>query len=233
MITVETNRPVDYSSATGSEKDQKRAERKSKREERQTTRSARRSSRKAKKNATKLKKIVRGGVTKIVKPFKKVFTKKDGSKYKKAPDGTEIPVSSSDVVKTPQGEYDKKEISEATGVPADQITPQKVAQITVPTQPTSPSADATTIAPATDSNADLSGYVPEASVVVTDEGLYLNSETQPTEEPAKDVAEEEKKAKEPLKKWEKGLLWGGIGVVAIIVGVVAYKYFKNKGKANG
>jgi hypothetical protein len=233
MITVETNRPVDFSSANGSEKDQRRAERKSNREERKTKRQTRRSSRKAKKNATKLKTIVKGGVTKIVKPFKKVFTKKDGSKYKKAQDGTEIPVKSTDVVKTPQGEYDKTEISQATGVPADKITTQTVSTITVPTQPTSPTADATSVAPASDPNADLSGIVPESSVVETDEGLYLNSETQPVEEPTKDVAQEEKKSKEPLKKWEKGLLWGGVGVVVLIVGIVAFKYFKNKGKSNG
>jgi hypothetical protein len=79
--------------------------------------------------------------------------------------------------------------------------------------------------------ADVSIVIDPTKVVVTPEGEFLKTDVQDPNAPIVNVADEQKKEKEKegLAKWEKYLLWGGIGVGVLIIGYIIYKKTTNKG----
>lgn len=234
MITVETINPV-YSNAEGDKtkktlkdrlaeskanyqknkpereniQNQKESERKKNRQERMDNRSIRRSARKKKRNARKLERINTPQGEKFL--FKLIPLKKNGTKAEKTnPDGTKQEIPAKDIVSTPQGDFDKKEVAKASGLPEEQITPLTLKKVSV-------------IAP----TGEVKIAVPTALVGQDNNGdSYLNVELQDENEKEKDVVKEEMDSRNPLKKYEKIILWGGIALVVIIGGIIAYKKFK-------
>jgi hypothetical protein len=226
MITVETTNPV-YSSATGDKKKktiserfksatesvknfgENKEDRKANRLNRKTDRTEKREKRKKKRNARKLEKQKTPQGDKFL--FKLIPLKKKGSDAEKTnPDGTKQSIPAKDIVSTPQGDFDKKEVAKATGIPEEQITPLTLKKVSV----IEPTGEVKVIVP--------------TSLVGQDGGgdSYLNSDLQFENEEEKDVAKEEADARKPLKKYEKIILWGGIGLVVLIAGIIAYKKFK-------
>lgn len=225
MIQVETDRPV-YSNATGNLKErakkilssdpEKKSSRVAKRDERKTTRVAKREERKArriaKRNATKLKKVNTPKGSKFTFKLKKL-NKQGTKRTKKHANGTVVVIKESDVVTTPQGDFDKIEVAKALNVTPEQVTPELVKQNQV-----------------VEASGDVSIIVPDNNVATDDAGdPYLAEDLQDANETLKDVADEEN-SKRKMTKTEKILLFGGIGVTVLILGVVLYRKFSNKGK---
>jgi hypothetical protein len=237
MITVETTNPV-YSNASGkSRKDRITA--------RKEARVTRKSNRKAKRNAPKLKRLRRkSGQTsfvmkliKLVPKGKQNFSGVDGDpkitpiipasiEYTKTyPDGTVTVVPASDVIVNVAGTFDKNDIAKAFGTTKEALTPEMIDKYLVyiaPASSKSETATETVKAP----TSDVAVVVPDSNIVTTDDGAFLTTDTQDTAEPVKDVAKEEVDSRKPLKKYEKIILYGGIGLVLLIAGVIAYKSMK-------
>jgi hypothetical protein len=227
MITVETINPV-YSNAEGDKtkktlkdrfSDRKKefdsnqsdriANRGKNRTDRKLNREIKRTARKKKRNARKLEKINTPQGEKFL--FKLIPLKKNGTQAEKTnPDGTKQEIPAKDIVSTPQGDFDKKEVAKASGLPEEQITPLTFKKVSV-------------LAP----TGEVKIAVPTALVGQDNNGdSYLNVELQDENEKEKDVVKEEMDSRNPLKKYEKIILWGGIALVVIIGGIIAYKKFK-------
>jgi hypothetical protein len=238
MIQVETERPV-YSNASGKLKEkiksisgnikEKRGERKelrkssvnrqeriAKRDSRKSTRienrAIRKANRKAKRNARKLERKNTPKGEKFTFKLSKIF-KKDKKSEKKNQDGSVSVVPEKSIVTTPTGSYDKIEVSKATGVTPEQVTPEFIAKNSV----TTPSGEVSVI-------------VPDSLVGQDSQGdTYLAEDLQDENEKQKDVNDDDNK-KRGLSTTQKVLLFGGIGVAVIVVGVILYRKLSNKGK---
>jgi hypothetical protein len=215
MITIETINPI-YSNAEGKKTlfqkfKEKKDERATKTSviERKKNRADRKSARKKKRNARKLERINTPQGEKFL--FKLIPLLKKGKKAEKTnPDGTKQEIPEKDIISTPQGDFDKKEVSKASGVPEEQITPLVFKKVSV-------------IAP----TGEVKIPVPTTLVGQDNNGdPYLNIELQDENEQEKDVVKEEMDSRKPLKKYEKIILYGGIALVVIIGGIIAYKKFK-------
>ena len=238
MISVETTNPV-YSNADGQPKSKKvRAGSKNDfRPDAMTNRERRVQGRKAKRNAPKLKRIRRKNgknafVMRLIKlvPVQKKqrFSGVDSTltavipastEYTKTfPDGTSLVIPATDVIVHTAGVFDKSDIAKAFGVTKETLTPEMIDKYLVYIAP----------APA---NSDTATETTK-SVVTTEDGTFLASDTQGKDEPTKDVAEEQKQEQKPLKKYEKAILYGGIAVVVIIAGVIIYRKM-SKGASQG
>ena len=211
MITVETINPI-YSNADGKKTlfqkfKEKKDERATKTSviERKKARADRKSNRKAKRNARKLERAKTPQGDRFL--FKLIALVKKGDKAEKTnPDGTKQEIPAKDILSTPQGDFDKKEVSKATGIPEEQITPLVFKKASVIT----PSGEVKVI-------------VPDSNVATDNQGVpYIADDLQLENEQTKDVAKEEVDSRKPLKKYEKIILYGGIALVVII----AYKKFK-------
>lgn len=235
MIDVETTAPV-YSNAGGKTT---RADRKKSRSE---ARATRKSNRKAKRNAKKLKRVkLRNGKTASVyvlsrlRPVKKSGADESLSvQYVRTyPDQTTAVIKAEDVVKTTDGKfYDKNEVAKAFGVEKTAVTQQMIDRYIIPVAPTSDATTTTNEVPKSENSE--SGVVVDESKVVTDENgdQFLATDTKAEGDllASDDVKEDDKKAQGGMTKTQKYILWGGIGVVAIILGVVIYRKMSNKGK---
>ena len=215
MITVETINPI-YSNADGKKTlfqkfKEKKDERATKTSviERKKARADRKSNRKAKRNARKLERAKTPQGDRFL--FKLIALVKKGDKAEKTnPDGTKQEIPAKDILSTPQGDFDKKEVSKATGIPEEQITPLVFKKASVIT----PSGEVKVI-------------VPDSNVATDNQGVpYIADDLQLENEQTKDVAKEEVDSRKPLKKYEKIILYGGIALVVIIGGIIAYKKFK-------
>ena len=211
MMEIETDRPV-YSNIKG-----KNSADKSLKKDERATRKAERKAKKAKKNSSPLTRIG----NKFVKKIKKLTTIK-GKKVKTNPDGSTTEVAPSNVVVTPQGEYDKVEVARALNVEPSQVTPELILKTSVATQVSNTGIANPTIVTATP-NSDLAIVIP-AELLETgiDGNPYLAVDLQDADLPMADVAQEEA-AKQPLVKWEKIMLISGITLAVIVIGVIAYK----------
>lgn len=234
MIQVETDRPV-YSNASGTLKEKlksisgnlkqkrmginkdggvniDREERLKKRSDRTKTRKENRAERKAKRNAKRLTKKKTPLGERFTLALSKI-TKKGSKSEKKNPDGTNSEVPQKDIVTTPKGSFDKVEVAKATGVTPEQVTPQFIEKNSV----TTPSGEVSII-------------VPDKLVGQDDGGNpYLAEDLQDANETQKDVVKEDDK-KRGMSTTSKVLLFGGIGVAVLVVGVILYRKFSNKGK---
>ena len=248
MISVETINPV-YSSAEGKVKSGGRKAKVSTSEP--TKRELRVAKRKAKRNAPKLKRIRRkNGKNAFVMRLIKLVPVQKSAKFsgvdstitaiaspvteyeKKFADGTTIKIPASDVIVNTAGVFDKSDIARAFGVTKETLTPEMIDKYLVYIAPAPANSDT-----ATETNksatSDVAIEVPADKVVETPEGTFLASDTQDPNEPAKDIAVEQKQEQAPLKKYEKVILWGGIALVVIIAGVIVYRKMSNKGGSKG
>lgn len=195
--------------------------------------------RKAKLNAIKLqflKRFTKDGKPLFVYRLKEVVQDLKDKKYKKKhPDGSDSEVKKDDIVSTPQGLYDINEIAKAMNVSVESLknAQAQLIDILIPLASSSKGQAEAVDVPKSDNSADMGVIVPESNVTQTDDGgYYTNNETfdassfDPNEK-VPDVKDDEKKP--PLKNWEKGLLWGGIAVAAIVVGVIVYRKIKSNG----
>jgi hypothetical protein len=247
MISVETINPV-YSSAEGKVKSGGKKAKVSTTE--LTKREMRVSQRKAKRNAPKLKRIRRKNgrnafVMRLIKlvPIQKTqkFSGGDSTitaiaspvtEYeKKFADGTTIKIPATDVIVNTAGVFDKNDIARAFGVTKEALTQQMIDNYLVYIVPAPANSDTATETNKSASS-DVAIEVPEDKLVTTDEGTFLATDTQGKDETPKDVAEEQKAEQQPLKKYEKVILWGGIALVVIIAGVIIYRKM-NKGGSKG
>jgi hypothetical protein len=217
------------------EREKRQAERKQTRGEKKVVRQENRAERKARRQANRLLRAKdKTGKKRWFYPISRIF---NGKKYKK--DGTVEVVAASDIVTTSSGaQFDKKEISIATGIPANQVTAQTVEANAVVTPANTTVTENTTLSPFvarrdevppnTDSSAaqvnNMSTiYYPVAenkeTTQTADGATYLSEETIPMEEPEvdEDVNMRLKTAKEEPKK---GLgVWAWVGISAIVVGL--------------
>jgi hypothetical protein len=247
MISVETTNPV-YSNANGVPKATKvrAGSRKDPRKaisEKQQARDLKKANRKAKRNAPKLKKVRRKSgktsfVMKLIKlvPIQKMqkFSGGDSTitavaspvtEYKKTfADGTSITIPASDVIVNTAGVFDKGDIARAFGVSKESLTPQMIDNYLVYIAPAPANSDVATETQKS-ATSDVAIEIPNDKVVETPDGTFLATDTQEDSEPTKDIAVEQKQEQAPLKKYEKVILWGGIGVIVLIIGVVAYRNF--------
>lgn len=215
------------------------------------------SKKEARKEIKKARKIKRGAIklqltkrsTQYGKPvaiyrLKKLeVDKRDGKIKKKNADGTTKEVSKTDVITTPQGQYDVSDIAKATNLPVDQIksNPEIVKSVTTAVTTESATAPTATETSKSDASADLAVQVPasniynastdsEGSLSSTDVG-FLKSDTESTDATDENKnntdQQDETKTKKPMKTWEKVLLFGGIAVVLGLVGFAIYKGQKN------
>lgn len=234
MIDVETTAPV-YSMASGKPT---RSDRKQSRSE---ARATRRSNRKAKRNARKLKRVkLRNGRTAVVYVLSRLRpVKKSGAdesltmEYVKTyPDGTTGVVKAEDVVKTTDGKfYDRNEIAKAFGVEKTAVTQQMIDRFIIPVAPTSDATTTTTEVPKSE-NSDGAVVVPDTKVVTDANGdQFLADDTKAEGDllASDDVKEDDQKAQGGMSKRQKYILWGGIGLVALIIGVVVYRKMSKKG----
>jgi hypothetical protein len=199
------------------------------------------SRRKAKRNAVKLqllKRFTRDGKPLFVYRLKEVIEDRQTKKLqKRMPDGKTVEVPRENVVQTPQGMYDLSEIAKAMNVSVDQLkTAQaQLIDILIPLASSSKGQTEAVNVPKSDTTADLAVSVPESNMTDLGGGEYfLTNETFDGDmfdasSPVPDVADDEKP---PLKGWEKGLLWGGIAVVAIVLGVIIYRKVKSNAGSN-
>lgn len=213
-------------------REKRRAERKETRGENRAVRQGNRAERKAKRKANRLLRAKdKTGKKRWFYPIARVF---NGKKYKK--DGTVEVVAASDIVTTSSGaQFDKKDISAATGTPANQVTAQTVEANAVMTPANTTVTENTTLSPfiaaqsenvaaTTDPTAKMSTiYYPVSDnkeVTQTSDGAtYLSEETIPMEEPElEDGTGLPKKNQEEEPK--KGLgVWAWVGISAIVVGL--------------
>lgn len=242
MITVETNSPV-FSNATGK---QKKVSSNTNKTARAIKREARRSDRKAKRNAPKLKRVRRkSGKTsfvmkliKLVPVGKQKFSGVDSTitaiaspvtEYKKTfADGTSITIPASDVIVHTSGVFDKSDIARAFGVDKATLTPEMIDKYLVYIAPAPVNSDTATETQKSPTS-DVAIEVPADKVTETPEGTFLTTDTQDQNEPPKDVAQEQKAEQQPLKKYEKVILWGGVALVVIIAGVIIYRKMSKSG----
>jgi hypothetical protein len=255
MISVETINPV-YSNADGQPKSRK-VKAGSKNDprmgvsEKQQTRDLKRANRKAKRNAPKLKRIRRKNgknafVMRLIKlvPVQKKqrFSGVDNStltavipsatEYTKTfADGTSVVIPATDVIVNTAGVFDKNDIAKAFGVAKETLTPEMIDKYLVYIAPTNANSDTATETTKS-ATSDVAIEIADANVVTTDEGTFLALDTQDKDEATKDVAEEDKAKQQPLKKYEKAILYGGIAVVVIIAGVIIYRKM-SKGAVKG
>jgi hypothetical protein len=203
-----------------------RSQRSSGKIDRKEFRQLKRSNRKAKRNATKLQLVDRfliAGKPVFAKRLIKLVTDGSGKRKKTYPDGKTVEVAQSDVIRTPQGEYDKNDFPTLKTKPATAITQEDVKNATIITATTPATSGTTSIASNTDPSASVSiPFAPE-QVVETDGSFYSSDDTQPVEEAPKDVSEEDDQNKRPLKKWEKGLIIGGAIAVSLVIAYVIYQ----------
>jgi len=236
MIDIETSAPV-YSDATGQPK---KVSGVSSKTAKTLKREARKSSRKAKRNARKLKRVkLRNGKTAIVYVLSRLRpVKKSGAdesltmEYVKTyPDGTTGVVKAEDVVKTTDGKfYDKNEVAKAFGVEKTAVTQQMIDRYVIPVAPTTDATTTTTEVPKSE-NSDGAVVVPDEKVVTDENGnQFLADDTKAEGDllASDDVKEDDKKAQGGMSKTQKYILWGGIGLVAIIIGVVVYRKMSKK-----
>jgi len=217
-----------------------------KQETRQLDRQNRRTDRKAKRNAPKLKRVKRknGSSALVMKLIKLVPVRKQkfsgadavltaiiptSTEYTKTfEDGTTIIIPASDVIVNTAGVFDKSDIARAFGVTKETLTPEMIDKYLVYLVPT-PSNATTTTETDKSPTADVSIVIDPTKVVVTPEGEFLKTDVQDPNAPVVNVADEQKAEQKPLVKWEKYLLWGGIGVGVLIIGYIIYKKTTNKG----
>jgi hypothetical protein len=240
--------PATLPTTLATTKEQKEAQRKADREkkkeartlkrtERKEVRQEKRATRKAKRTAKKLLRAKdKMGRKKWFYPISRVFKGK-----KKQKDGTIVDVDPQNVVTTKSGaQFDKTEISTATGVPVTQVTPQMAEQILVSTPEGSATvSENTTLSPFIAKRDDVSTnpnataeevlnsittvYAPvneNKEIVLGEDGsMYMSEETSQYEEP---ITDEEFNAlnKKKSEQESKGLgVWGWVGVSAIILGL--------------
>lgn len=152
-----------------------------------------------------------------------------GTDYQKTfQDGSTITIPASDVIVNSSGVFDKSDIAKAMGVTKEQVTPAIVDKALVYIAPVSATSDVATETQKS-ATSDVAIEIPTDKVVETPEGTFLSTDTQSETEPIQDIAIEQKQEQAPLKKYEKIILWGGVAVVVLIIGVVAYRKF-SKGK---
>jgi hypothetical protein len=158
-----------------------------------------------------------------------VVTTQTATDYTKTfEDGTTIVIPASDVIVNSAGVFDKSDIARAFGVTKESLTPEMIDKYLVYIVPTSSGATTTT---ETDKSAtaDVSIVIDPTKVVTTADGEFLKTDVQDPNAPVVNVADEQKAEQKPLVKWEKYLLWGGIGVGVLIIGYIIYKKTTNKG----
>jgi hypothetical protein len=215
MIQVETDAPV-FSNAIGDKiKSKVKSTFKSdpaKKESRVAKREERRSKRKAKRNATKLRRLNTPKGSKFTFKLKKV-NKQGTKRTKRNNNGTIVVLNESDIVSTPKGDFDKIEVAKALNVAPEKVTPELVAQNQV-----------------VEANGDVSIIVPDTIVGQDNQGdSYLAEDLQDENSPPEDVVKDDEK-KRGLSTTEKVLLFGGIGVAVLTIGIILYRKFSNKGK---
>jgi hypothetical protein len=215
MIQVETDAPV-FSNANGDKiKSKVKSTFKSdpaKKESIVAKREERRSKRKAKRNATKLRRLNTPKGSKFTFKLKKV-NKQGTKRTKRNNNGTIVVLNESDIVSTPKGDFDKIEVAKALNVAPEKVTPELVAQNQV-----------------VEANGDVSIIVPDTIVGQDSQGdTYLAEDLQDENTPPEDVVKDDEK-KRGLSTTEKVLLFGGIGVAVLTIGIILYRKFSNKGK---
>lgn len=220
------------------EKEQKKQDRTKKRTERKELRQEKRAVRKAKRQAKKLLRAKdKTGRKKWFYPISRVFKGK-----KKQADGTIVEVDPKNIVTTTSGaQFDKTEISNATGIPVNQVTDKTAEQILVTSpQDSATVSENTTLSPfiakrddvTTNPNATAEEvlnsittvYAPvneNKEVVQGEDGaIYMSDETTSQEEPP--ISDEEFNAMNKKSETEpkKGLgVWGWVGISAIVLGL--------------
>jgi len=250
MITVETINPV-FSNADGKALSRKKNSKSGLKKAlnsgiKQTKKEIRVSKRKAKRNAPKLKRVRRksGKTSFVMKLIKLVPIRKQNfsgvdstitaiaspvTEYeKKFADGTTIKIPATDVIVHTSGIFDKSDIARAFGVSKETLTPEMIDKYLVYIAPAPDNSDTATETNKSASS-DVGIEIPENMVTETPDGSFLTTDTQDPSEPTKDVAVEQKQEQAPLKKYEKVILWGGIAVVSLIVGVIIYRKMSKNG----
>jgi len=163
-------------------------------------------------------------------PLSKLF-KKDGKWFKRTKDKKVVEVKSTDVVTTTKADgsvivVDKNEVAKATGMPVDSVTPlavEKVVTAVPQTDTDAKTAGAETGTPPTEPVVTLE--VPKEKVEMTADGnVFLEADTQKTNEPTKDASD-----KPEMSKTQKTILWT-VGIVAI--GAIAYAVYRSMNKNN-
>lgn len=209
-------------------KQTKRDQRALKQTERQVNRSGRKEARfqrrqdkKAKKNAKKLVLIKTQGRERYFFPLSRIRLGK--KKYK---DGTTADVKTADqiTITTPSGEvatFDKNEIAKAMGTSANAVTKESLQLYLFPVPKPISDEQGLSKELAQDPNEKVySLETPENLLETGNDGeLYLSQDLQNTNEPEKDVKDEEK----GLSKTQKIVLWTAGAVVLGIVGYIIYK----------
>jgi hypothetical protein len=114
--------------------------------------------------------------------------------------------------------YDKKEISNATGVPTTTITPETLKSFET----------TTTVDPTTNQTTESIEVNDNLVSGAEDGNAYLNSDIQGSQEPPQNVAEDDKKKEDenkPMSKTTKIVI--GVAVTAI-VGLIVYAVVKGR-----
>lgn len=235
MIDVETNAPV-YSNAGG------KKTREDRKQGRVQARSTRQSNRKAKRNARKLKRVkLRNGKSVSVYVLSRLkAVRKSGAdeslsvQYVRTyPDQTTAVIKAEDVVKTTDGKfYDKNEIAKAFGVEKTAVTQQMIDRYIIPVAPTSENTTTTNEVPKSETS-DNAVVIDDTKIVTDENGnQFLKDDTKSEGDGGSDDVKDDdkKKAEEGLSKTQKIILWGGIGLVVVIIGVVVYRKMSSKGK---
>lgn len=217
------------------ERAKRQAERKETRAGKREVRQENRAVRKAKRQANRLLRAKdKTGKKRWFYPIARVFKGK-----KRLKDGTVVEVASTDIVTTSSGaQYDRKDVSIATGIPAAQVTALTIETqgVTIPANTTV--TENTTLSPfisrppekvsetAEPTIEDISKMsvlsipIPDNTQITqtADGATYLSEETIPMEEPEvdEDVNMRLKTQEEP----KKGLgVWAWVGISAIVVGL--------------
>lgn len=246
MITVESTANPVYSDASGRSRRKPTTDKK---QERQDARSTRRANRKAK----RLKRVkLRSGKTANVYVLTKLSPKKTGFDgefsyaddvsvlsqsqdfVKTNPDGTTTIIKKEDVVKSSTGAfYDKNEVAKVYGVDKATVTQPMIDRITVAVAPTGENPNTTEQQKTTES---------DLAIVVEDKNITLDANGQPvlkvdaveggdnmTEEQKAKLAQEQADA-DKKKRMRKIIIWGGVAVVAVVIGVVVFRKMRQSGK---
>lgn len=241
MISVETNLPV-YSNVGGKKT---REQRKENRQTRATERRLVRQDRKAKRNAQRLIKVKRrNGKQVLVYPLIKLRAKSkfsgtngettiapviaQATEYTKTfPDGNSVIIPASQVIVHTTGIYDKNDIAKAFGVPVEQLTQQLLDAYIVGLPPASKNATSTNESTKTVTD-DAGAVVPDGNVEVDANGNpYVKEELQNTNEPDKNVTDQQPGTQGGSMTKTQKYIFIGVGVLA--VGVIAYVLLNKKG----
>lgn len=186
-------------------------------------RAKRRTDRKAKRNAKKLilVKTPRSADPKFFFPLQKLrLSKRKKGKYEKTyADGTIGEVDQKNTVTDSTGAvYDKKEVSNATGIPTPAITPTTLTQVETVTVQDPTTGGNTTAVEVKDEN--VSG--------ASDGNAYLESDVQGSQEKVENVADDDKKKEEEVKGWSTTTkVIVGVSALAV-VGLIIYAVVKGK-----